>query len=131
MFKIKLFWHLDCVLMLNWIAWNRTVLTSKMCTYAKLNYLKSNCLTFNCVLPSRLGLLNTLTAPLQRGKTPPHECPRYDTKQSDGEVPVMLGPWGIWSALSLPLLPGPLWPGMVAPDRVLSMGYIEVTAYLC
>ena len=25
----------------------------------------------------------------------PNECPRYDTKQSDGEVPVMLGLWGI------------------------------------
>ena len=26
--------------MLNWIARNRTVLISKLCTYAKLNYLK-------------------------------------------------------------------------------------------
>ena len=34
------FLHLNCVLMLNWIARNRTVLTSKMCTYGKLNYLK-------------------------------------------------------------------------------------------
>ena len=24
------------------------------------------------------------------GKTHPNECPGYDTKQSDGEVPVML-----------------------------------------
>ena len=37
------------------------------------------------VLPSRLGLQNTPTASLQRGKTPPNECPGYDTKQSDGE----------------------------------------------
>ena len=29
------------------------------------------------------------------------------------------------SILSLPLLPGPLWPEAVAPDRVLSMGQIE------
>ena len=39
-------------------------------------------------LPCRLGL----AASLQRGK-PPHlhnECPRYYTKQSDGEAPVML-----------------------------------------
>ena len=41
-------------------------------------------------LPSRLGLENTPTASLQRDKTPPKECPRYDTKQSDDEVPVML-----------------------------------------
>ena len=25
----------------------------------------------------------------------PNECPGYDTKQSDGEVPLMLGSWGI------------------------------------
>ena len=63
------------------------------------------------------------TASLQRGKTSPHnECPRYDTKQSDGEVPAMLELWGMRSTPSLPSLPGPLWPGVVAPDRALSMG---------
>ena len=51
-----------------------------------------------------------------------NECPEYDTKQSDGEVPVMLGLWGMRSTLSLPLLPGPLWPGMVALHRALSVG---------
>ena len=45
----------------------------------------------------------------------------YDIKQSDGEIPVMLELWGMWSTPSLPLLPGSLWPGMVAPDRALSM----------
>ena len=73
-------------------------------------------------LPSLLGLKNTLTAPLQRGKTPPNECPRYDTKQSDGEVSVMLELWGIQSTPSLPLLPDPLWSGVVAPERALSIG---------
>ena len=54
---------------------------------------------------------------LCRGVTPlPNDCPEYDTKQSDGEVLVMLEPWGIWSIPSLPLLPGSLWPGMLAPD---------------
>ena len=43
----------------------------------------------------------------------------------------MLGPWGIRSFPLLPLLPGPLWPGVVALDRALSMGYIELTVYLC
>ena len=51
-----------------------------------------------------------------------NECPEYDTKQSDGEVPVMVELWGIQTTPSLPLLPGQLWPGMVAPDRALSMG---------
>ena len=67
-------------------------------------------------LPRRLGLQNTPTATLQSGKTPANECHGYDTKQSDDEVPVMLGHWG------MPLLPGPLWPGMVVPDRARSMG---------
>ena len=35
-----------------------------------------------------------------------------DSKPSDGEVPEML--WGMWSTLSLPLLPGPQWPRVVA-----------------
>ena len=45
----------------------------------------------------------------------------YDTKQSDGELPVMLVLSGMLSTPSLPLLPGPLWPRMVAPNRALSM----------
>ena len=35
---------------------------------------------------------------------------------------VMLELWGMQSTPSLSSLPGPLWPGMVALDRVLSMG---------
>ena len=48
---------------------------------------------------SQLGLLNTPTASLQKGKTPiPHNMfPGYDTKQSDDEVPVMLELWGMQS----------------------------------
>ena len=59
---------------------------------------------------------------MQRGKSFPNENPRYDIKRSDGDVPVMLGLWGMQSTPSLTLLPGPLCPGMVAPDRDLSMG---------
>ena len=43
------------------------------------------------------------------------ECSRYDTKQFDGEVIIMLELWGIWNTPSLPLL----WPRVVAPHRVL------------
>ena len=46
----------------------------------------------------------------------------YDTKQSDGEVLVMLKLWGMQSTPLLPSLPCPLWPGVVAPDRALSIG---------
>ena len=55
---------------------------------------------------------------LCRGVRPsPNERPGYDTKQSDGEVPAMLELWGMRSTPSLPSLPGPLWPGVVAPDK--------------
>ena len=40
-----------------------------------------------------------------------NECPDYDIKQSDGEVPVMLELWWKRITPSLPLLPGPLWIG--------------------
>ena len=53
-----------------------------------------------------------------------NECPEYDIKQSDEEAPVMLE---LWSTPSLLLLPGPLWPRVVAPDWVLSMGQAELT----
>ena len=56
----------------------------------------------------------------------PNECPGCDIEQSDGEVPVVLELWGVRSTPSLPLLPGPLWPGVVAPDGVLSVGWIEL-----
>ena len=60
------------------------------------------------------GAINTLAASLQRGKTPhpPNECHRYDTKQSDGEVTVVLELWGMQSTPALPLLPGPFTPGL-------------------
>ena len=34
------------------------------------------------------------------------------------------------STHSFPSLPGPLWPGVVAPDRVLSMGQLELNCVL-
>ena len=55
-------------------------------------------------------------------RPPPNECPGYDTKNSDDEVPAVLELWGMRNAPSLPSLPGPLWPGVIAPDRALSMG---------
>ena len=56
-----------------------------------------------------------------KGKISPNECPRYEIKQSDGEAFVMLELWEMQSTLLLPSLPSPLWPGVVAPDRALSM----------
>ena len=50
----------------------------------------------------------------------------YAIKQSDGEALVILELWGMLSTPSLLLLPGPLWPRVVAPDRILSMSQIDL-----
>ena len=52
----------------------------------------------------------------------PNKCPRYDTKQSDGEASVM--------PLLLPSVPGPLLLRVVAPDRALSMGQLKLNSVL-
>ena len=83
-------------------------------------------LNFFTFWPNQLGLQNALTASLQRDKIPPYGCPGYDIKQSDGEAPVMLEHWGMRSTPLLPLLPGPLWPGMLAPDSPIYIGQIEL-----
>ena len=68
---------------------------------------------------------------LYRGVTPTQRVSwLYDTKQSDGEVPVMLELWGMWSIPSFPSLPVPLWSGVVGADRVLSRGQIELNSVL-
>ena len=36
---------------------------------------------------------------------------------TDGDILVMLELWGMRNTPSLPLLPGPLWPGLVVPDK--------------
>ena len=68
---------------------------------------------------------------LCRGLKPPcfNKCPGYDTKPSFREAPI-LELWGKKSTPSLPLLPGLLWPRVVAPVRVLSMHQIELFNHL-
>ena len=41
-----------------------------------------------------------------------------NTEKSPGEIKK----FSVSDSSELPLLPGPLWPRMVAPDRALSMG---------
>ena len=68
---------------------------------------------------------------MQRGKTPsPIDFPVYGTKHSDGEVPVMLKLWGMRNDPSLPSLPSPFWTRVVVPDRVPSLGQIELNCVL-
>ena len=52
------------------------------------------------------------------GRSHVSECPAYNIKHSDGKAPT-LERWEMWSTPSLLLLPGPLWPGVVSPDKVL------------
>ena len=42
----------------------------------------------------------------------------------------MLKLWGMWSTPSLPSFPGPVWAKVVVPDRVLSVGQIEINCVL-
>ena len=49
----------------------------------------------------------------------PNKCPRYDTKQSDGEASVDLELWGMPSTPSLPSLPDPLKLGVVALELLI------------
>ena len=96
------------------LPWLDMVVSDKISSIAQIevfNYLTAYKLI---ILPSRLRLKNTPTASLQRDKTTPNECPVYDTKKSDGEVPAKLELWGMQSTPSLLSLPGPLWPRVVA-----------------
>ena len=54
----------------------------------------------------------------------------YDTKLTDGEVPVMLVLRGTWSKSLVVSLLVWLWPRVVALDRVLSIGQIEINCVL-
>ena len=57
----------------------------------------------------------------------PHECPGYETKQSDGEVPVMLELWGM---SFIPIAPRSILVRMVVLDCILSKGLIELNCVL-
>ena len=92
-------------------------------------FVNISCYTFKCPVGwgcriHQLHLCRRVRHPL------PNEYPEYDTKQSDSEVPVMLELWRKQSTPSLPLLPGPLCFGVVASDRALSMGQIELNCIL-
>ena len=47
-------------------------------------------------IPLSAGTLEYTDCFSAEGKNhPPNECPKYDTKLSDGEVPVILELWGM------------------------------------
>ena len=73
-----------------------------------------------------LGLRNTQTSSLQMVKTSLKESLIYDTKQYDGETPVIREICGMRGTPSLLSLPGPLCSRVVTFDRVLSLGQIKM-----
>ena len=99
--------ELNGVLMLSWIFGNKTVFT------------------FTCIAQS-VGVVKYNNSFSEAGWTSPNEYPVYDTKQCVGEVSVMFKVWRMRGTPSLLFLPGLLWPGVVRPDRVLSLGQIEL-----
>ena len=95
--EIELFWHLNC----NY--WNKTIFTFNS-VYCPVGWgCKIRQLHFYRGVKKKTSVLDI---------TP---------KQSDDEVPVMLELWGMQSTPSLPLLPGPRWPRVVALIRALFM----------
>ena len=54
----------------------------------------------------------------------------YGSKQSKGEDEIMLELWRMQSTPSVTSLPSPLWPGVEAPDRVLSMDQTDLYCML-
>ena len=130
---LSLYWilHLNNIFMLNWIVWNRIILTLKLRTSADLKTLEIKLFwRLNCVLMLNWIICNktvwhlSLCIAKSTGAVEYTDCisAGYDTKQSGGDGPALQELWGIRSTPSLPALPSPLWLGVVAPDRALSMG---------
>ena len=71
------------------------------------------------------------------GLDSPKKYPGYVNKKSNGGVSVMLGLWEWQSIPLMPSLPRPLWDGVVAPNRVLSMctygelNSFEIELFMC
>ena len=65
-----------------------------------------------------------------RGARLPNKCPAYDIKQSESEDSEIMELWEMQITPSFPLLPGSLRPVVVAPDRFLPMGHIELNYVL-
>ena len=78
--------------------------------------------SWGCSRINRLLLCGGLRPSVQKS-------PGYGIKQPDVEAPEMLELWGMQSTSSMPSLLDPLYPWVVAPDKVLFMGQIEHDPY--
>ena len=110
------------------------VIWSHDCLLKSISYLKLyNCVQANDITKRSIyfkpcmGLQNTQAASLQRSNFPWWVSWIWQWT---------IWWWGLsnvealelWNTPFLPLHPGPLWPGVVAPDTVLSMGQIELNS---
>ena len=82
------------------------------------------------ILPSQLLLKNTPTASLQGGKTP---SPMSVLDMTENNLMVRFQKcWRLENAgyLFIAIAPSFLWPGVVASDKALSMGQLELNCEL-
>ena len=109
--------------LLTWRNWLFSDSSEKPSANVVVKKIVKNTIVFCCPVGSacRIHRLH-----LCRRVTPTNECLGYNTKQSDGEGPVMLKLWRIRWTSSLLSLPGPPLPRVVAPDRVLFIDQIEL-----
>ena len=109
---------------------SQAFLSTRFTRYQNLLIFMNAFSLFYCLKINLCGLFNPKAILIAEGQNFSNGCPGYDTKQSDSEASVMLELWGMWSTSSLTSLPGPLWTRVVALDRVLSMGQIELNCML-
>ena len=84
---------------------------------------------YNCAnyrLAQSTGVIEYTDCTSAEGLDSLNEYPWWDIKLSDGEAPVTLELWGMQGIPSLPSPPGPLWLRVVGPERVQSIGQIEL-----
>ena len=101
--------HIHCLRALTWYSWDIYIYI--------ITYLYS---------PVDWGSrLHRLRLNRERVLTPHNKFAWRDIKRSGGQAPIQ-ELMRIWSTPSLPFFLGPLWPGVVVPVRVPSMGCIEI-----
>ena len=126
--KNIMWWMMTIQFFCNIPKWQSTIIVCHNLTFFKLGLLLlaiSEGLITNYDIKSKkiaqsAGAVEYTDCTSAEGYDPhphPNECPVYDTKQSDSEVPAVQELWGMRSTPSLPSLPSPLWPRVVAPDK--------------
>ena len=90
----------------------------------KLSFFFNSCKSSYIEKPSQLELQNAPTVFLQRGKTLHPTCV-WSRDPSSGALENVKYPF-----VAIAPSPNPLWPGVGASDRVLSMGQIELFNHL-